>query len=372
MHTFQLFFRIISIVRVTVIFTLSFLVISCGSSSSSGSGETTTLMPSVGYWNGKATINFSENKDIHAGVFKSEGEYYLAIMDEASTIRSSLSLLNLRGSELSSSACSSQSEDMASCSVKTALASSNNMIGTYTYTLIGGTQKIVQLNISKKNDTVNNMSLPVQKSVFVDVQNETTMSITKDSSFSITFGGEIFESTAIKISDNILQITEAKVDSNSSTEVDFFMASLDHLSGDSSKLIFISLFNIGNLSKHGEAAGWDFNIATNTIVAAYNAGKKWYEDGIVSVAGSRNCSSCHGITGGGGSGPALKGNSKAQSDLAINAILTGPGSMAAFSNQSNKVISELATYLRHAWGNSPTAATNYVATESEVQDKRAP
>ena len=61
---------------------------------------------------------------------------------------------------------------------------------------------------------------------------------------------------------------------------------------------------------------------------------------------SANCASCHGATGGGGSGPNLVKafNDDEKAEL-IDVILDGDGDMPAFSSLSDQEIADIVSYL---------------------------
>ena len=65
------------------------------------------------------------------------------------------------------------------------------------------------------------------------------------------------------------------------------------------------------------------------------------------------CAGCHGVTGGGGVGPALKGDSKILADpgIIIHNVQKGKGIMPAYPQLSNAQVLAVANYVRNSWGN---------------------
>ncbi|MEX2542099.1 MAG: c-type cytochrome [Trueperaceae bacterium] len=66
-----------------------------------------------------------------------------------------------------------------------------------------------------------------------------------------------------------------------------------------------------------------------------------------------NCATCHGAEGGGGSGPALAGNSRLGNESRVlNQILNGGSFMPPFGGQlSDEEVAAVATHIRNSWGN---------------------
>ena len=369
-------------VHVVFIALLALLLSSCGSDSSDSSNSsnsssplTTQATPSLGYWQGAASrgITSTQTDAVSGMFFQSNGKYYLALVVVNSTVKSSLSEISINGLEAKSSQCSSQSADMTSCEVKGVFdGADGKLTATYSYTLKNSSKEFISLSVEGQKATENKMALPNQELVFIDSVNESTIRVTKGSAFQLTSAINLAGSTSdITITEQFLRVSKP-------SQGDFWGSSVEHLSDDVSKMFAISISNNSDLSKHGNDAGWHYSVATNTVVTAYNKGKESYEKFLqAKIIGDddfveRKCSSCHGINGqGGGSIPALRGNPNVLTNTAIDRILNGsPGRMASFSTNTNKVIAELVTYIRHAWGNSPLTSGNYVTTEAEVQNRR--
>src|SRR5579875_2101621 len=67
----------------------------------------------------------------------------------------------------------------------------------------------------------------------------------------------------------------------------------------------------------------------------------------------QGCAVCHGATGEGGAGPALRGNHwLANRELVLSAILRGLMMMPPFAGRlSNDQVAAVASYIRNNWGN---------------------